>query len=157
MPRQAAAMPEGSLETIFAALQRAEVRHLVVGGVAVVLHGHPRFTADLDLVPALDTANARAAVAALSLASPSHPTTEVDLFVEEPFPFEAAYGRASWTSLGDTRVAVGSIPDLIWMKRRAWLALSPRERLAWLEQAKQSAARAIAAARQRAQEPSSKR
>jgi Nucleotidyl transferase AbiEii toxin, Type IV TA system len=29
----------------------------VVGGVAVVLHGHPRFTADLDLVLALDPDN----------------------------------------------------------------------------------------------------
>jgi Nucleotidyl transferase AbiEii toxin, Type IV TA system len=33
------------------------VRCLVVGGVAVVLHGHPRFTADLDLVVALDDTN----------------------------------------------------------------------------------------------------
>jgi hypothetical protein len=125
----------------------------VVGGVAVVLHGHPRFTADLDLVLALDAVNVRAAIAALSelgyrprapvraedladpdqradwirnkgmivfsLASPAHPTTEVDLFVEEPFPFEAAYRRASWTDLGETRVPVASISDLVEMKRRA--------------------------------------
>jgi hypothetical protein len=36
-------MAAGSLETIFAALQRAGVRYLVVGGVAVVLHGHPGY------------------------------------------------------------------------------------------------------------------
>jgi hypothetical protein len=35
-------------------------------------------------------------------------------------------------------------------QRRAWLALSPRERLTWLEQAKEFAARAVAAARKRA-------
>ncbi len=35
-------------------------------------------------------------------------------------------------------------------QRRAWLALSPRERLAWLEEAKRFAATAISAVRQRA-------
>lgn len=37
-------------EPVLAALDAAEVRYVVVGGVAVVLHGHPRLTADLDLV-----------------------------------------------------------------------------------------------------------
>lgn len=56
----------GDLERIFGALSRSGARYLVVGGVAVVLHGHPRFTADLDLVVALDPDNLRAAIAALS-------------------------------------------------------------------------------------------
>ena len=34
-------------------------------------------------------------------------------------------------------------------QRRAWLRLTPRERLDWLEQAKRFAARALAAARAR--------
>lgn len=58
-------MTATDFELIFAELQRANVRYLVVGGVAVVLHGHPRFTADLDLVVALDTKNVRAAMEAL--------------------------------------------------------------------------------------------
>jgi len=37
-------------EPIFAALERAGVRYVTVGGVAVVLHGHARLTADLDLI-----------------------------------------------------------------------------------------------------------
>ena len=37
-------------EIIFQALEQAGARYLTVGGVAVVLHGTPRFTADLDLV-----------------------------------------------------------------------------------------------------------
>ena len=37
-------------EPVFAALERAGSRYVVVGGVAVVLQGHARFTADLDLV-----------------------------------------------------------------------------------------------------------
>lgn len=38
---------------------------MVVGGVAVVLHGHTRFTADLDLVVDLDPDAARKTIAAL--------------------------------------------------------------------------------------------
>ena len=37
-------------EHVLAALAAVEVRFVVAGGVAVVLHGHPRLTADLDLV-----------------------------------------------------------------------------------------------------------
>ncbi len=54
------------IERVLHALEAARVRYLVVGGVAVVLHGHPRLTADLDLALALDTQNVRAAFAALA-------------------------------------------------------------------------------------------
>lgn len=37
-------------EQLFTALHEAEVRYVVVGGVAVVLHGHARLTVDVDLV-----------------------------------------------------------------------------------------------------------
>jgi hypothetical protein len=53
------------LERIFAALEASRARYLVVGGVAVVLHGHPRFTADLDVVIALERANLSKALRAL--------------------------------------------------------------------------------------------
>jgi hypothetical protein len=49
-------------EPIFDALNRAGVRYVVVGGVAVVLHGHPRLTADLDLAVDLAPGEARRAV-----------------------------------------------------------------------------------------------
>jgi hypothetical protein len=55
----------GDLERIFGVLEAANVRYLVVGGVAVVLHGHPRFTADLDIVLDLRPDNARLAILAL--------------------------------------------------------------------------------------------
>lgn len=58
-------MPPSDFEQIFRSLERAGVRYLVVGGVAVVLHGHPRFTADLDLALALEPANVEAALTAL--------------------------------------------------------------------------------------------
>ena len=59
-------MDRSDFEVIFEALNEAQVRYLVVGGVAVVLHGHPRFTADLDLVVQLEPANAVRAIAALT-------------------------------------------------------------------------------------------
>lgn len=54
------------IEEVLSALEAASVRYLVVGGVAVVLHGHLRATADLDLVVQLDPANTAAAVGALT-------------------------------------------------------------------------------------------
>jgi hypothetical protein len=78
-------MSAGDFDLIFDELQRSQVRYLVVGGVAVVLQGHPRFTADLDLVVALDPSNARGTIA----------------------------------DLGDVKVPVASIADLIALKRVA--------------------------------------
>lgn len=52
-------------EPIFEALDRDDVRYVVVGGVAVVLHGHARLTADLDLAVDLSPAEARRAIEAL--------------------------------------------------------------------------------------------
>jgi predicted nucleotidyltransferase len=46
------------IEQVLATLNAGGVRYLVAGGVAVVLHGHLRTTADLDLVVALDRDNA---------------------------------------------------------------------------------------------------
>lgn len=37
-------------EPLFAALEEGDVRYVVVGGLATVLHGHARLTADVDLV-----------------------------------------------------------------------------------------------------------
>jgi predicted nucleotidyltransferase len=50
-------MPVNPYRQIFQALQDAGIRYLVVGGVAVNLHGYRRFTADFDIVLALDPEN----------------------------------------------------------------------------------------------------
>ncbi len=146
-------VPDGDLHRIFAALAQSGARYVVVGGVAVVLHGHPRFTADLDLVVELDPANVRRALVALKslgyrprapvpaeqLADPairatwieekgltvfsfwsaSLPATEVDVFVQEPFPFEEAYRRGLSVDLDGAPVMIASIDDLIVLKRAA--------------------------------------
>lgn len=48
------------------ALDLAGVRAIVVGGVAVVLHGHPRLTVDLDLVLDLSDENVAKALSVFS-------------------------------------------------------------------------------------------
>jgi hypothetical protein len=121
-------MTRRSVESIIAALEAAGARYLIAGGLAVVAHGHVRFTADLDLVLAPDEANLKRAVDALSAqgyvprapvpftafmdpeerdrwrrekgmvvfstSSARHPATEVDLFLDPPLDFEAAWGRS---------------------------------------------------------------
>lgn len=42
---------------IFSAFNRCKLQYLVVGGVAVNLHGYPRFTGDLDILVLLDDKN----------------------------------------------------------------------------------------------------
>lgn len=50
---------------VFEALEKAGVRYVTVGGVAVILHGYPRLTADIDLVLDLEPSNVRKAIRAL--------------------------------------------------------------------------------------------
>ena len=147
-------MERRSVETIVDSLNRAPVRYLIVGGLAVVAHGFVRFTADIDLVLDPDPAAMRRAIEALSalgyrprapvpfeefadaekrrswvrdksltvfsVSSPSHPATEIDLFVEPPFDFERAYADADRFAVGSGVEAtfVGRA-DLIAMKRAA--------------------------------------
>lgn len=50
---------------IIHALEAAGVRYLIVGGIAVNLHGYARFTKDLDLLIDLDSTNALRAMEVL--------------------------------------------------------------------------------------------
>jgi hypothetical protein len=58
-------MEKHSVELIVQALNSNQVRYLIAGGLAVVAHGYVRFTADLDLLLAMDAENLAAAVSAL--------------------------------------------------------------------------------------------
>jgi hypothetical protein len=53
------------LRGILEALLAGDVRFIVIGGVAVVLHGHVRATVDIDIVLALDAANVERAISTL--------------------------------------------------------------------------------------------
>ncbi len=141
----------GRVERVLAALERADVRYLVVGGVAVVLHGYLRTTLDLDLVLQLDPDNVeralgtfgalgfrpQAPVPLVSFADPENRESwarernmtvfslwnpdlqgfAVDLFVQEPFDFDAVYSRAVRVSLEGVEATVVSRDDLVEMKR----------------------------------------
>lgn len=55
-----------NLREIFKALADAEVDYVVVGGLAVIMHGHLRATRDLDLVIGLEPANCAKGMEALA-------------------------------------------------------------------------------------------
>ena len=44
-------------ENVFRSLQKNNIRYAVAGGIALVLHGVVRFTADLDLIVDLEQEN----------------------------------------------------------------------------------------------------
>jgi Nucleotidyltransferase of unknown function (DUF6036) len=52
------------LKDVFASLQRHDVRYVVIGGIAAVLHGVPRATFDLDLLVEATADNAARLLAA---------------------------------------------------------------------------------------------
>jgi predicted nucleotidyltransferase len=121
-------MKLASLETIVRALNDANARYLVVGGLAVAAHGYGRVTFDVDLVIQLQPDNVRRAMESLgslgyrplvpvpasSFADPAireswirdkqivvfqlhseqHRETRIDIFVAEPFDFDAEYDKA---------------------------------------------------------------
>jgi hypothetical protein len=50
----------------FEALNDTQVRYVVVGGLATVLHGYARLTADIDLMVDLESAELRKGIDALT-------------------------------------------------------------------------------------------
>jgi hypothetical protein len=58
-------MEKRSVELIVRALNDHQVKYLIAGGLAVVAHGYVRFTADIDIMLAMDVQNLADAVAAL--------------------------------------------------------------------------------------------
>jgi predicted nucleotidyltransferase len=94
-------MKRASVEAVVQALNQAAVRYLVAGGLAVVAHGHLRFTADLDLILDLEERNLRRALEALDRLGyrPRAPVALLD--------FADAEKRGSW--IRDKGLAVFSL------------------------------------------------
>lgn len=65
MPRGEYALFVASFTRIIAAFNDADVSYVIVGGLATVLHGHLRVTADVDFVIRLDEANIRSTIGLL--------------------------------------------------------------------------------------------
>jgi hypothetical protein len=152
-------MKLASFEAIVQALNAAEVRFIVVGGVAVNAHGYLRFTKDVDLVIRLSPRDIVSAFRALEridyrpsnpisaedfadaekregwrrekgmlvlkMWSDAHRETPLDIFVYEPFDFDAEYERALFKE-GEIPARFASIPALIAMKE---VANRPEDRI----------------------------
>lgn len=121
----------------FELLHAREARFLVVGGYAVGLHGHPRYTADMDVWVLADAANAGALIAALEdfgfggldlttedFLLPDHvvqlgyPPLRIDLLTSiDGVEFAEAYERREEVVLDGVRVPFISLPDLARNKR----------------------------------------
>ena len=84
-------MRVSSLETIFRALNQAQAEYLVVGGVAVIAHGHMRLTNDLDLVLSLSSERLPAALTCVKASGGLRPRIPVDVQ-----HFANAELRAQW-------------------------------------------------------------
>jgi len=142
-----------NLREIFKALADAEVDYVVVGGLAVIMHGYLRATADLDLAIGLSPDNAGRGMQALAsiglrprlplpiedfadaakrevwlqhrhmrvfpLWDPANPLRSVDVFIDEPIPFDLLRHDAVHKHFDGVDVPVASIDHLIAMKQRA--------------------------------------
>lgn len=126
---------------------------MVVGGVAVLLHGFLRATADLDIMVSFDDDNIKAftdtfknlgykprvpvslddfasannrekwkkekGMLVFSLYNSLKPQDIVDIFVDEPIPFDEAYDRRELIYAGETSISLISVADLIRLKKIA--------------------------------------
>jgi len=83
-------MDAGSVVAIAKALQDERARYLIVGGLAVVHHGYLRFTADVDIVLDMESANVERAIRAF---------TSLGYRPRVPVPFAQyadPHARAAW-------------------------------------------------------------
>jgi hypothetical protein len=77
---------------VFKLLNEAQVRYVVVGGIATILHGYVRVTTDVDLVVDLHTEHAQRTIRALA-AHGFKPQAPVD-----PMQFADATQRERWVT-----------------------------------------------------------
>lgn len=114
-------------------LNSKSVKYLLIGGYAVIAHGHPRLTNDLDVVVARDESNIERVLETLvefgfpSVTGSPHPFSEpksvVRMGVEpvkieilnylEGVRFEDAYQRRETRPVEDIRVDLISLDDLL--------------------------------------------
>ena len=113
-------------------LHARDARFLIVGDYAVGFHGHPRYTADLDVWLLIERANAQAVVAALGdfgfgglglseqdfvaegqVIQLGYPPLRIDLLTSiDGVDFDDAYGRRVEVDLAGVTVPFISLMDL---------------------------------------------
>lgn len=126
------------LQGVFASFQKHEVKYLVIGGIAAVLHGVPRATFDLDILIEATPENAQRLLDALLDAGLgtavlttvddllAHEITifrdriRIDVQISTPgISFRAAWERRDEMKYGEQRFYVASRVDLIASKLAA--------------------------------------
>ena len=90
-------------EPVFIALNAARARYVVVGGLATVLHGYARLTADIDMIVDLDPIEVKKTLTAMT-ALGLRPRAPVD-----PLAFADEAVRRSWVV--EKKMAVFSFCD----------------------------------------------
>jgi hypothetical protein len=133
-------------ERIFAVLDAHKVEYVVIGGIAVQVHGHVRMTNDVDLIPSPTPQNLNRLAIALeelgarvlnsgsehlgidaqmlpraTLWQLATPHGDIDVLHDAPgaAPFPQLRERALLITLGDHPIPIASRDDLIKMKRAA--------------------------------------
>jgi hypothetical protein len=124
----------GSYRDVFNLLEQYNVRYVVIGGVAVVLHGHLRLIADLDIVIAAAPAEQNRALQVLLMAGfvPSIPVPlnllrmlrmfdqserELDVFVKHYIAFDDLWNESIQIGIGESGARVVSLEHLVQLKR----------------------------------------
>jgi hypothetical protein len=119
---------------IFELLERSSVRYVVVSGVAVVLHGHVRPLADLDIVIGATPGEQDRAVQTLMMAGflPSIPVPlamltvlrmfdqserEIDVFRNYHVPFAELWANSDLIGVGAGTARIASLDHLLRAKR----------------------------------------
>lgn len=91
------APPPLDVDRIVATFRRHEVEFVVIGGIAVLAHGHPRATFDLDFMADLQDANLERLGAALAVLDARVRGVDAALLDVDPIdPAQLASG-ANWT------------------------------------------------------------
>jgi hypothetical protein len=107
-------------DPIFAALQATGVRYVVVGGVAVNLHGYQRFTKDIDLVVELVPDQALKALEALqNLGYKPNVPVKLSDFADPTIREGELWSHGTKIDLPETSLRIASIDHLVLMKRQA--------------------------------------
>jgi tRNA nucleotidyltransferase/poly(A) polymerase len=126
------------LKDVFASFQQHNVRYIVIGGIAAVLHGVPRATFDLDILIDANPDNAKKLLAALvdaklgtaALITPEELLSkEITIFKDRVridvqtftpgLKFEQAWERRETMEYQKQKFYVASREDLIASKRAA--------------------------------------
>jgi len=132
-------MSELQYEDEIKALNKKRIKYLVVGGIAVNLHGLYRLTRDLDLMIDINEENLEKFVdlmskldygtkvsiddwkgkVAIAFRHNRDADKQIDVFMRNPIDFKKAYQRRNILKLGKTKVSCVCLDDLLKMKEIA--------------------------------------